>query len=88
MKFKVGDRVAVYNNDFPSTPYRKVGVIKNLSGDTVYVDGDGWAWNVHYKQCRRLVKRNPEYYSVWKNDLRKFDEKLSRNEFVKVKVVK
>lgn len=67
-KFKVGDRVAAYMTDLnvSEDPYRMVGTIINISDKGIIklkADPDeiteAWGfeeWQVHPKQCRKLVK--------------------------------
>lgn len=58
MKFKVGDRVAVYY-----TYNRHIGNISDVSDSTVRISGFWY----HEKQCRRLVKKQKEYIYVPKS---------------------
>lgn len=67
-KFKVGDRVAAYMSDFEDSgePYRMVGTVTSINDKgilTVEAEPDevtqsfGFTdWQVHPKQCRKLVK--------------------------------
>ena len=55
-KFKVGDRVRIYNT-WPA-PIKAIAIITEVNGDLVrtsYYDN-----LFHYKQCRRLIKK-PKY---------------------------
>jgi hypothetical protein len=67
-KFKVGDRVVVY-----SCRQRWLGQIyklKNYSGEIFFVEFDDEdnkscpENTVHYKQCRKLVKKKQEIYFI------------------------
>lgn len=53
MKFKVGDRVRVYQCEVKDTgtisDISEDGLIKVVSKEVTYI--------VHYKQCRRLIKK-------------------------------
>jgi hypothetical protein len=66
MKFKVGDRVAVYSDsDQTGSDWRVVGNVVRSDGDglvRVRIDGRH-EWNFHEKQCRKLVKKQRQ--SVW-----------------------
>lgn len=69
--FKVGDRVAVYGfgNIGPGkTPYYLRGsrgiVVEVLDYDELDVAVGEFTYNVHPKQCRRLVKRERREYWI------------------------
>lgn len=90
-KFKVGDRVAVYNNDFLGFQKRLVGIIKSINKETVYVKGDDWCWHVHYKQCRKLKKKEPKVYWVhpyYLHNEHDVKTNYSKENYVKVKIIK
>jgi len=57
-KFKVGDRVRVYS-DYADI---RNAIIASISGDILRVSTDinNAIWDVHYKQCRKLVKKKKE----------------------------
>ncbi len=62
MKFKVGDRIRVYQCEVKDTgtisDISEDGLIKVVCKETTYI--------VHYKQCRRLIKKKPKQV-LWIN---------------------
>lgn len=89
-KFKVGDRVKAYNG---TGSYR--GVVHSLCDNKdvlLIIVGVNDYIKVHYKQCRRLVKKKPKVYWVVENYLFYSENKAKdiypASKIVKVKVVK
>lgn len=59
--FKVGDRVRVYLGCFD-----KVGTISSIDGTLVRIRDDvGNLGNYHYKQCRKLKKKEKKKAREW-----------------------
>lgn len=61
-KFKVGDRIAFYHcHPALNNPFRGVGIIHDFNKERIIIksdlEGKGFTWTLHPKQCRRLVKK-------------------------------
>ncbi len=70
MKFKVGDRVAMYGAIYTHTGWRDARGLRGTviivhSNDSIRVEVDKATFDVHPIQCRKLVKK--EQRRIWMN---------------------
>lgn len=62
MNFKIGDRVAIYENNLHFNDYRETGEVAEIHDELISVNLDRfpetyYAITAHKKQCRRLIKK-------------------------------
>jgi hypothetical protein len=77
VKFKVGDRVAYYLSS-----HRRTGKVLSVHANaSLQVDEDNasprWEYNVHPKQCRKLVKKPRRKVFILEQELVNFQKETS-----------
>lgn len=84
-KFALGDRIVVYDMN-----EKYIGTIYYINGDFIKIKHEPYEItnSFHYKQCRKLIKKEPEIYWVRKENLLNYSMGTDGLSLVKVKVIK